>query len=508
MPGRETKLEKAKRELREELNWRISCENLEFESPNRDIAKRHLLEFVRLTKPSYTAGWFHRELCHEMEEYSRAITEMKAPRLLVTAPPRHGKSEIVSRKFPVFHLGNNPEHEVILATYGQELANEMSGDARRTRDDVLDLFPLLAPMEGGKDGVEWWDIEGGGNLKATGVGGPLTGRGAHHLGIDDPFKNEVEADSEIIRESKWGWFRTAAFTRLAPGGGIMVMHTRWHLDDILGRALEQKKRGEVDWKILNYPAIAEEDEPFRKIGEALDPARYPLEALREIRAVLDERSWNALYLQRPVSATGGTFQRDWLKYRFDWDPQRPPHPYTQTIVSVDATFKKSKTSDMVTFLAIARHGWSNYYILDRVSARMSYVETREKLKLFCRKHNPNAVVIEEKANGAALIDDLRLVIPTIIPFNPDKYGDKKSRAELSTPIWQAGQVSTPTGAPWVSEFNENMASFPHAKHDDDVDTQSQAFIFWQPQNIRASGASRLMNALESILSQIGGGRFT
>jgi predicted phage terminase large subunit-like protein len=286
------------------------------------------------------------------------------------------------------------------------------------------------------------------------------------------------------------------------------MNTRWHFDDITGRALEQKKRGDVDWRVLTFPAIAEEDELYRKIGEALDPGRYPLPALEEIRRVLsldDARSWNALYQQRPVASTGGTFQRDWLKHRFDWDPQRPPHQYTQTIVSVDATFKKSKNSDFVTFLAIARNRWLNYFILDRFSARMSYVATREELVKFCRKHNPSAVVIEEKANGAALIDDLKSVIPTIIPFNPDKYGDKKARAELTTPIWQAGLVSMPNGMPWVSEFVENMASFPAAKHDDDVDAMSQAFIYWQPENLGAKASNRLYEALDTILNQFGGG---
>ena len=490
--------------LEAELGWRRAAETLDFGAPDVALARRHLLEFVRWGHPAYQTGWFHRELCAELERFSREVAAGRSPRLLISAPPRHGKSEIVSRRWPVWHLGQHPGHEIVVASYGQELANDMSRDARGIRDQVLEELGFgwshLAAAD--KDGVEFWRVAGGGSYKAVGAGGPLTGRGANCLAIDDPFKNAEEADSLTIRESRWGWFRTTAYTRLAPGGGIIVMNTRWHHDDMTGRALEQLRLGDEDWRVVSFPAIAEEDEPFRRAGEPLHADRYPLPALEQIRRVLGSRAWNALYQQRPTPESGGLFKRAWLAHRYHHDPQRPPKPYDEIVVSVDATFKATKGSDAVSIQVWGRYGWTKYHLLDRVHGRMSYVETRQALRDIVRKWpRVSAVIIEEKANGAALIDELRAEIPGVIPFVPDAYGDKVSRANRATPTWEAGCVELPADVPWVSDFVEEHAGFPLAAHDDDVDAGTQVLLWWAERRgsvDHGAAAARINSLLDAL----------
>jgi len=495
-------IEATVRAAQEEIRWKRATQALEFEPPTPRMARRHLLEFVRWSHPAYVAGWFHRELCAELEWFSREVAAKRSPRLLIAAPPRHGKSEIVSKQWPVWHLGNYPADELVVSSYGQDLANDMSRDARAVRDGVLEEpafgWGHLAP--GDKDGVELWKVAGGGTYKAVGAGGPLTGRGAHALVIDDPFKNSEEADSEVIRESRWNWYRSTAYTRLAPGGGILVMATRWHHDDLSGRLLKQLQAGEEAWRVVSFPAIAEEDEPFRLAGEALHPDRYPVVALEQIRRVVGSRTWSALYQQRPTPESGGLFKRAWLSHRFAHDPQRPPKPYDEIVISVDATFKGSKTSDYVSIHVWGRWGWSEYHVLDEVHGRMSYTETRQKLRDLYRKWpRAAAVLVEEKANGAALLDDLRSEIPCLIPFVPDRFGDKVSRAQRATPTWEAGCVKLPADAPWVSDFVEEHAAFPLGAHDDRVDDGSQVMLWWAERRMAGGGSAALNRGMAGLL---------
>jgi len=459
----------------DELDWRAAAESLCFGPPSKDIAKRHLLEQIRLTHRSYQVGWFHRELSNSLEKFSRAVTDGLSPRLLIAAPPRHGKSEAVSRNLPVWHLGRNPTHEIVVASYGQDLANDMSRDARAIRDRLIESWPHLAP--GDRDGVEHWRIKGGGSYFAVGAGGPLTGRGCNILILDDLLKNYEEASSAVIRESRWNWYHSTAYTRLAPGGGILAMATRWHEDDPSGRMLRQLARGEEQWTVLRYPAIAEADEPYRLLGEALHPERYSLASLQRTQRVLSPQVFAALYQQRPTPAAGGLFLRSWMCQRYHWDPQRPPRPYTEVVVTVDATFKGTAGSAYNSIQAWGRYDWSSYYLLGEVHARMDYPSLRQSLRDVNRMYRPNAILIEEKANGAALIADLRTELPNVVGFVPDKYGDKVSRANLSTPVWMAGACHLPDES-WVLEYVEELVSFPAGAAKDRVDAMSQLFLWW------------------------------
>jgi len=474
--------------LEQEQRWRAQAEALTFDAPDPTIARRHLLEFIRLNKPSYLAGWFHRELCAALEQFTRDVAARRSPRLLIAAPPRHGKSEIVSRQWPVWHLGKHPDHEVVVSSYGQDLANDMSRDARAVRDRVLEEpafgWGHLAP--GDKDGVELWRVAGGGSYNAVGVGGPLVGRGAHILVLDDPLKNMQEADSEVVREARWRWYASTAYTRLHPGGGVLIMATRWNEDDPSGRALAQLRNGEEPWQVVSYPALAEEDEPHRKAGEPLHPERYDLEQLTQIRTVLGSRAWNALYQQRPTAATGGTFQRAWLGHRFAHDPKLPPKPYTEIVMTVDATFTDTEGSAYVSLEVWGRIGWETYDWLDDVHARMAYSGTRQAIRDLKAKWPRAIILIEAKANGPALIDELRREFANVIPFVPDKLGSKEVRAELAAPTWEAGCCRLPAGAAWAGDAVEELASFPAGTYRDRVDTMTQLFIWWASRRDRGT----------------------
>jgi predicted phage terminase large subunit-like protein len=476
--------------IEREIRWREQAATLTLGEPDPELARAHLLEFTRHGHPAYHVGWFHRELAFELERFSRDVTLGKSPRLLIAAPPRSGKSEQVSKRFPVWHLGHNPTHELIWASYSQDFVNDLSRDARSVRDEYVDWWPHLAP--GNRDSVERWTIEGGGSYTAVGAGGPATGRGAHIFGIDDPFKNWEEASSPTTRESRWNWYTSTAYTRLAPGGGILVMATRWHADDMSGRMLRQLANGTEPWRVLSFPAIAEEDEPYRKRGEALHPERFDLERLEQIKVVQGSRMFAAMYQQRPTPDTGGLYQRAWCDRRYHHDPQRPPQPYTEIVASLDGTFNDAATSDFVSIQAWGRIGWTEYHLLDEVHDRMSYTGARQAARDFARKWRPNAFVVEAAAGGHALLDDLKKEVPALISFKPSEWGKKEIRAQLAAPMWEAGCVVLPNAA-FTGDFVEELVSFPAGSHDDRVDAMSQVFIWWQQR--RGSGGTAALNAM-------------
>lgn len=432
--------------------------------------------------PGYLAGWVHRRICQELEAFSAAVARGESPRLMLWMPPRHGKSKIASERFPVWHLGQYPEHEVAVASYSQRLANGFSKRGRALARDrhLKHYFPNLE-LDPDKQAVEEWQTLAGGGYKAVGVGGSFTGTGCHILIIDDPHKDRKEADSQVMRDNVWEWYTDTAATRLAPGGGIIVIMTRWHEDDLAGRLLkaaEAEDEHAEQWKVLSFPAIAEEDEVWeervvRKAGEPLHPERYNLPALQRIKA-RNYRTWLALYQQRPTAQEGNILKRD--KWRF-WKVL-PEFEYV--VGSVDAAFKDSDGSDYVAVQVWGKVG-SRLYLLDQVRDRMGFRATKQAI-LAMRRRWPDmlTVFIEEAANGAAIIDELtngEHAIPGIVPVKP--LGGKVARAQVTADYLEAGNLYLPDpkyveGADWVYEYIEESASFPRGANDDQVDATSQA----------------------------------
>jgi predicted phage terminase large subunit-like protein len=322
-----------------------------------------------------------------------------------------------------------------------------------------------------RQAVHEWETAQGGGYRAVGIGGGLTGTGADILLIDDPIKNAMEANSRGKRENDWEWYQTTGYTRLMPGAGVLVIQTRWHEDDLSGRLLEAMKTGEGDdWEIIVYPAIAEKDEEHRKIGEALHPDRYNLDKLQRIRKAIGLRAWTALYQQNPSPEEGTLFKKHWWKLY-----KKLPSRFARSILSWDTTFKGGENNDFVVGFGIGKIG-ADYYVFDRYKEQADYVESVPAIKSQAERF-PDArpVLIEDKANGPAIISSLKGKVPGVIPFDPE--GSKESRANVAALVAEGGNIHLPEDAPWLEDFIEEFKQFPKGKHDDQVDALSQGIIY-------------------------------
>lgn len=448
-------------------------------------AMERMEDFVLYTFPSFQMGWFHKEVCAKLDQFLQDVIDRKSPRLIICAPPRHGKSEPVSRRFPAYALGRFPTLEIMACSYSAELSNRMSRDVQSIIDDLPyhDIFPNIAlqgsqfAAKGGPMAArtaDYFELVGHkGRYRCAGVGGSITGMGADILTIDDPFKDRESANSPTIRGKVWDWFTSTAYTRLAPGGGAIIMCTRWHEDDLVGRLLRNAQTGEGEQYVLvNYPAIAEVDEEHRKQGEALHPDRFPLDALERIRLSVGSRDWAALYQQRPVPDGGGLFKESWIRY---YKQSELPARFDKMCISWDMTFKDSKHSDYVVGQVWGRRG-SSFYLIDQVRGQWDFVKTVSNFVSLANKHpEVTRKLVEDKANGPAVISALRKDVAGIIPITPKE--SKEARASAVSTFWEAGNVylPDPSTSLWVGrDFVPELLSFPAGVHDDQVDAMTQA----------------------------------
>ena len=268
----------------------------------RTDAQASLIAFTEYTNPIYRPASHHRRIADKLE----AVERGEIDRLMIFMPPRHGKSELASRRFPAWYLGRNPQRQIIAASYNSDLASDFGREVRDIvgSQEYAALFD--ARLRDDSRAADRWHTDMGGAYVAAGVGTAVTGRGAHVLLIDDPLKDREEADSEIRRQRVWDWFTSTAYTRLMPGGAIVVIQTRWHEDDLAGRLLAQQAAGIDKWEVLDLPALDGNE-------KALWPEWYDEKALARIRAAIGVRDWSALYQQRPAPEEGDYFKSEWLK---------------------------------------------------------------------------------------------------------------------------------------------------------------------------------------------------
>lgn len=437
-------------------------------------ARKGLSYFTLHTKPDYLLGWVHKEICDELDRFLQDVADKKSPRLIITMPPRSGKSELVSRRFPAFALGRNPELQIIATSYSSDLSQRFNRDVQRVIDDekYFDLFPntRLSNSRVRTDSrgsyirtSDLFEIVGhAGAYRSCGVGGGITGQGADILIIDDPIKDRAQAGSKTIRDSIWDWYTSTAYTRLSPGGGVIVMATRWHTDDLIGRLIQRMGEGDT-FRIVNYPAIAEHDELHCKAGEALHPERYPLSTLLQIQKTIGSRDWEALYQQHLVPDGGALFKLEWFRR---WTATSLPPEFDHTLMSWDMTFKDSKNSDYVVGQVWGKKG-PNFYLLDQVRGQWDFVKTKEMVRVLAHKW-PRVVrkLVEDKANGSAVISELKSTVSGFVPITPTE--SKEARASSVTPYFEAGNVFIPedSAAPWVPHYVSELLEFPAGSHDD------------------------------------------
>lgn len=475
-----------------EVEARVRKEMLE-----RELCRRRLLPFVQRNLPEYEAGWVHREICQKLEQFERDVVERKSPRLMLFMPPRHGKSELASRQFPAWFLGRHPNWEIITTSYSASLAYSFSTKVRQLvrSEKYQALFPNMRLEPDAQNKQHWLTTEGGGYLPA-GVGGPISGEGAHVFVIDDPVKNRVEAESRIRKNEINNWYSSTAYTRLAPGGGILLIMTRWAVDDLAGWLLEEMKSGGDEWEIIVYPAIAVHNEEHRAIGEPLHPERYDEIALARIKRALIQRDWDALYQQTPVSDSGAIIKRD---YWNRWTKEETPD-CKYIIQSMDTAFLKSETADYsvistwglfypegdysehdVRFMgeevphAIFNGQQAHLILLDVVRGRWDFPELKDIAFKLQSYWEPDTTIIEAKASGLPLTHELRQRGLSVSNFTPSKGNDKVSRAHAISDVFANGYVWAPK-TEWAEDLITECHHFPSGKNDDMVDTTTQAVM--------------------------------
>lgn len=410
-----------------------------------------------------------------------AVERGEIKRLIVMMPPRHGKSETTTVKFPSWYLGRHPWDRVIIASHTATLAARFS---LRARNDFATFAPEVFGYQVDPDvsAMYRWDVlvpgdksgRPAGGMIAAGVGGPITGHGAHLAIIDDPIKDAQQAHSKTQRDAIWDWYRFVLRTRLMPGASVVLVLTRWHEDDLAGRLLrEAASDPKADqWEVVRLPALAEEDDPLdRQPGAALWPEQYDEQALAATRASVGSYVWQALYQQRPSPEEGGTLKRSWWRF-YD----RLPDRFDEVLQSWDMAFKDLDTSDYVVGQVWGRRG-ADCYLIDQVRGRWDFPMTLKAFREFTQRH-PEAVakLVEDKANGPAVIATLQHEIPGIIAVTPQ--GSKEARVAAVSPLIEAGNVYLPNPElhPWVQEFIDECAAFPKGSHDDQVDAMSQALL--------------------------------
>lgn len=439
----------------------------------RALARKHMLPFVERFDSNYLAGWVHKDICQRLEKFSHAVTERKSPRLMLFMPPRHGKSTLASVAFPAWHLGRNPEHEFISCSYSSSLAMSFSRKVRhQLREPNYKNVFSDASLDPTSQSVESWLTTKGGGYVAAGVGGGITGKGAHVLVIDDPVKNREDAESEYSRDSVWDWYTSTAYTRLAPGGGILVILTRWHDDDLAGRLLAAAADGADDWEVVKYPAIAEQDEEFRLEGEALHPERYDVSSLSKIQKAIGPRDWSALYQQNPVADEGDYFNRDMINY---YDEADLDYTRLRYYCAWDLAIGQRERNDYSVGLVVAVDEYDRLYVVDCVRGKWDGFELVERILDLYETWRPGVVGIEkghiEMALGPFLEKRVRERRLNEAYFRDLKTGrrDKEARARAIQGRMQQGMVYFPKEPLWVGPLIAELLRFPNGVHDDQVD---------------------------------------
>jgi len=443
------------------------------ELARRILVRKRLLPFIERNNPDYLAGWVHKDICQRLEKFSQDVADKKSPRLMLFMPPRHGKSTIASVEFPAWHLGAHPSHELISCSYSGSLAMTFSRKVRqRLRDPAYKSVFKDARLDPDSQSAEAWLTTKGGGYVAAGVGGGITGKGAHILLIDDPIKNREDAESQNNRESTYDWYTSTAYTRLAPGGGVLVILTRWHDDDLAGRLLRASTEGGDEWEVVRYPAIAGEDEEFRSKGEALHVERYDINALNRIQRAVGPRDWSALYQQNPVADDGDYFTRDMIQY---YEPDDIDLDRMRFYSAWDLAIGKKDRNDYSVGLTVGVDEDDNLFVVDVDRGRYDGFELVERILDLYELWKPSIIGIEkghiEMALGPFLEKRVRERGLYEAYFKDLKTGrrDKEARARAIQGRMQQGMVYLPRNEVFTGPLVAELLRFPNGVHDDQVD---------------------------------------
>lgn len=425
------------------------------ERTRRD-GKDHLIPFTRYTLPKYTPAPHHYLIAEALESVERGDCD----RLMIFMPPRHGKSELASRRFPAFYLGRNPGKQIIAASYSSDLAEEFG---RNVRDIVADstfqdVFPDVRLRADAK-AVGRWNTTTGGIYKAAGVGRGISGFGADIFLIDDPVKDHEEADSDTYRDRVWNWYTSTAYTRLMPGAAIILIMTRWHDDDLAGRLLEQQEKGGDKWKVLTLPALSQE-------GKALWPEWFDEKKLAQARAIVGPRDWSALYQQEPVPEGGSFFQKAWVQW-YDTPPKNLKHYGASDYAITEGG------GDFTVHGVAGIDPNDDIYLIDWYREQSDPEEWVDELLDLMRQWKPIEWG-EEKGQIQKSLDSFirKRQQEEKVYCHRVQYAssvDKATRAQAIRGRMAQGKVFLPANKEWARKLVQELLRFPAGKNDDQVD---------------------------------------
>jgi predicted phage terminase large subunit-like protein len=439
-------------------------------------AQNDLIKFAEHVYPNYSVGGHHKIMARIFKD----IVDGKKKRVIINIAPRHGKSELTSYLFPAWFLGQKPTAQVIMATHTVSLSEDFG---RRVRNllsgaEYKSIFPETRLADDSKSAGSWSTSKGG-KYYAVGVGGALAGRGADLLVIDDPHsEQDLKSGSKLPFEQAWTWYQTGPRQRLMWGGAIVVVMTRWGQLDLTAKLIDyQTKNPDADqWEVIEFPAILPS-------GKALWPDKWPVEELMKTKATINPRFWNAQYQQEPTSDSVAIIKREMWR---EWEPERPPN-CEFVIQSWDTAHDTKSTND---YSACTTWGvWyneednnqPNIILLDAFKDRMEFPELKQvaidQYKDLRATWGEDRVIvlIEKKAAGAPLIQELRRIGLPVQEFTPSRGNDKTVRVNAVADLFASGKVWAP-GTRWANEVIEEIAAFPVGEHDDFVDTATQALL--------------------------------
>lgn len=429
-------------------------------------------------------------------------------RLIVTMPPRHGKSELVSKYFPAWYLGRYAKRggRVILSSYEADFAASWGAQAR---DVLVELGASIFGLRMGDTASNRWSVQPMAGLRryragmqTAGVGGPITGKGATLFIIDDPIKNDEEALSAVYREKTWNWFRSVAYTRLEPGASMVIVMTRWHEDDLVGRLLRLAKAGGETWTVINFPAICDDqDDPLerelgRSKGEALWSERYDAHELAAKKATVGSYWFSALYQQRPAPIEGGIFKRHWFRtfdlerieveadgqQRIEWvcvlhRPDGPRRVLMQDcwrFSTVDLAQTLDEKADYTVVATFAVTEDMELLLLDVVRERFEGPDHQGLIRMTFQRHAPAFIGVEDAGYQVTLIQEL---LREGLPIKRLKADKKKTLRAIPIAVrYENGMVYHRADAGWRETLEAELLNFPNDVHDDMVDTLAYAGI--------------------------------
>ena len=433
----------------------------------REKAQKDFMVFVKYVYENFIEGTHHKKISTLFEK----LSETPGSRIIVNMPPRHTKSEFASYLLPAWLIGKNPKLKIIQTTHTAELAVRFGRKVRNLMELQIykDIFPDVDLRIDSKAAGRW-ETGQGGEYYAAGVGGAITGRGADLLIIDDPH-SEQDALSETAMESAYEWYTSGPRQRLQPGGSIVIVMTRWSLKDLTGKLLKAQGSDVMSdqWDVVEFPAILPSD-------KVLWPEFWKKDELLRVKASLSLGKWNAQWQQNPVAEEGAIIKKEWWN---KWEKKEIP-PVSYIMKSYDTAFSKKETADYsaITTWGVFKPNEGDpeaIILMDAQRGRWDFPELKAKALQEYNYWEPDMVIVEAKATGTPLTDELRATGVPVVNYTPSKGRDKHTRMHMVAPIFESGKVWAPDRR-FAEEVIDECAAFPHGDNDDYCDSMSMALI--------------------------------